>query len=77
VSFWLKIPVTVTVSVGGANNLLSFPTQIGVSYQVLYKDDLSDVTWQVLATPTGDLSGKTTVHTLRTTAKRFYRVVTM
>jgi hypothetical protein len=77
VSFWLKIPVTVTVSVGGANNLLSFPTQIGVSYQVLYKDDLSDVTWQVLATPTGDLSGKTTVHTLRTTAKRFYRVVTL
>jgi hypothetical protein len=77
VSFWLKIPVTITGSVSGANLLISFPTQIGVNYQVLYKDDLSDATWHVLATNTGDLSAMVTVPTARTTTKRFYRVNTL
>jgi hypothetical protein len=77
VSFWLKIPVTITPSLSGSNLLLSFPTQIGVSYQVLYKDDLSDATWQVLTTLTGDLSGQADVSTPRGSTKRFYWVNTL
>lgn len=77
VSFWLRIPVTITASVSGTNLVLSFPTQIGVTNQILYKDDLGDANWQVLQTVTGDLSGQATVPTPRSTAKRFYRVNTL
>ena len=74
VTFRAQIPVTITPSVSGANMILSFPTQTGASYQVLYKNDLSDASWQTLQTITGDLSGHTNISTTMPPTKRFYRV---
>jgi hypothetical protein len=68
--------VRITPSVSGTNLLLSFPTQVGVTNQILYKNDLSDATWQLLQTVVGDLSGQANVSTPRNFARRFYRVST-
>ncbi len=77
VNFWLRIPVSVTPSVSGANLMLSFPTQPGVTNQVLYKNDLSDADWQTLETVVGDLSGQAAVPAPMDVPKRFYRVSTL
>jgi hypothetical protein len=77
VSFVLRIPVTIAPSVSGTNLVLSFPTQVGVTNQVLYKNDLSDANWQLLQTVVGDLSGQANVSTPKNLARRFYRVNTL
>ncbi|HYG33684.1 MAG TPA: hypothetical protein VEC99_02805, partial [Clostridia bacterium] len=76
-NLFLKAPVTVTASTSGNSIRLSFPTQIGVSYQILYKNELSDANWQVLSTVTGDLSGSVSVTDVKGTGKRFYSVSTL
>jgi hypothetical protein len=50
-SLMKKIPVVVSVSKVGANINLSFLTQGATSYQVVYKDNLTDSSW----TPVGSL----------------------
>jgi hypothetical protein len=72
-----KIPVTVVVSLNGANARLSFPTQIGVQYQILFKNELTDSEYQVLTTLTGDLSGQAVVPDPVGTGRRFYIVNTL
>ena len=47
-SLFLKVPVRITPSIVGGNIRLSFATQIGVNYQVLWRDDLMNNTWQML-----------------------------
>jgi hypothetical protein len=74
VTFWLRIPVTIVPSFNKPNLVLSFPTQVGVTYQILYKNDFADATWQVLQTVNGDLSGQANVPTPTIPTKRFYRV---
>ena len=55
------------------NILLSFPTQSGLSYQVLYRNNLTTGSWQTLTTVPGD--GTThTVTDAPTTSGRFYRL---
>jgi hypothetical protein len=65
----------VTVGVAGGNIHLSFMTQSGYSYQVQYKNNLTDATW----TPLGSaLSGNNAVQSasdpVATSGHRFYRV---
>jgi hypothetical protein len=74
VSCWLRIPVSITPSVIKPNLLLSFPTQIGVTNQILYKNNLSDPTWQVLENVVGDLSGQANVPISMSVPQRFYRL---
>jgi hypothetical protein len=50
-SLMAKIPVTVTAGTSGGNLNLSWTSQAGTSYQVVYKDNLTDATW----TPVGGL----------------------
>lgn len=76
-NLFLKIPVAVKLSGSGSSRHLAFPTQLGVGYQVLYKNDLSDATWQVLATPTGDLTGQVSISDSSSATRRFYRVTTL
>lgn len=76
VNFWLRIPVTITPSVTGTNLMLSFPTQVGVTNQILFKNDLSDTAWQLLQTVVGDLSGQAAVPAPMSAPRRFYRVST-
>lgn len=76
-SLFLKLPVSLSLSLTGSSALLSFPTQIGVNYEVLYKNHLEDATWQVLQTVTGDLSGQATVTDPLGPGPRFYAVRTL
>lgn len=63
------------VARSGANVNLSFSTKAGFSYQVLFKDNLTDATWQSLTTVSGDGSIKS-VAVSPSTTRRFYRVGT-
>ena len=74
-SLLAKLRVTVSVSVSGGNVILSFPTQGATSYQVLYKNNLTDANWQLLTTVNGDGSVKTVSDPLGST--RLYRVNTL
>ena len=64
----------VSAALSGGNIILSFPTQAGVVYRVLSRDDLGSSTWTPLTTVTGDGSVKS-VSDPATGAQRYYRVV--
>ena len=70
----LQEPV-VKAAISGANVQLSFPTIYGVVYNVLYKAKLSDATWSVLTTVTGDGTVKT-VSDAKSAGARWYIVNT-
>jgi hypothetical protein len=80
VNFLMLVPAplpgqtVLTAAISGANINLSFLTQIGFSYQVQYKDDLTSPTW----TPLGSaVSGDGTLKTVIDSAggqRRFYRL---
>jgi hypothetical protein len=66
-------PITLTASLIGANLNISFPSQIGLTYQVEYKNDLADAVWTPVGGPiSGDGTTKTVSDTVGLT-KRFYR----
>jgi hypothetical protein len=65
---------TITASVGGGNITVSFPTQNGSNYQVLYKNKLTDASWIPLGSP---IAGNGAVKSASDTiagSTRFYRV---
>ena len=79
VNFLMLIPTVpkpkITATVGGGHITLSFPTTTGYSYQVLYKNNLTDATW----TPLGaSISGNSAVQSASDStvgnSHRFYRV---
>jgi hypothetical protein len=67
--------VTLAASVNGENIVISLATQVGLTYQVEYKSDLSDASW----TPLGNaISGNGAVQTINdklSVNSRFYRVL--
>jgi hypothetical protein len=71
------VPVTnLTASVSGNNINLSFSAGAGLDYSVLYKTNLTDATWSVLANNITDLCTNVTVTVTDTLTahSRFYRV---
>ena len=79
VNFFMLVAVApspkLTSSVNGGNIHISFPTQTGYSYQLLYKNNLTNSTW----TPVGAaVSGDGNVHSVNDAtagqSSRFYRV---
>jgi hypothetical protein len=63
-----------TATVSGGNIHISFPTQTGYSYQLQYKNNLTDANWISLGSP---LSGNGSIQTIDDSAAgntRFYRV---
>ena len=70
----LQEPV-VKAAISGANVQLSFPTIYGVKYNVLYKAKLTDASWSVLTTVTGDGTVKA-VSDSKSAAARLYIVNT-
>jgi hypothetical protein len=71
------VPVTnLTASVSGNNINLSFSARAGLDYSVLYKTNLTDATWSVLANNITDLCTNNTVTVTDSLAahSRFYRV---
>ena len=72
----LKIPVSLTFTVGGGNVNLAWKTQGATSYQVQYKDDLNAATWMDLEVVDGDGTVVTKSYSL-SNDPRFYRVLTL
>jgi hypothetical protein len=78
VNFFMLVPTTpspkITATVTGNNINVSFPTQSGYSYQLLYKNNLTDPTWTPIG---GAVSGDWSVHSVGDTTgitSRFYRL---
>jgi hypothetical protein len=78
VNFFMLVPVTpspkLTATVSGGNIHISFPTQNGYGYQLLYKNLLTDPNWTSLGSP---ISGNGSVQSVNDSAAgntRFYRV---
>lgn len=74
VTVTLHEPVVVPLA-SGSNVQLSFPTLYGPKYNVLYKTQLTDASWQLLTTVTGDGTVKTVSDPIGATS-RFYIVNT-
>ena len=69
-------PVLLNATVSGANILISFQTEAGLSYQVQYKTNLTDATWLALGSP---IAGDGTVKVVsdpHSGNSRFYRALT-
>src|SRR5262249_721323 len=80
VDFLMLVPAaspgqtTLAVAISGPNINLSFLSQTGFSYQIQYKNDLTDPTWTPLGSPvTGDGTLKT-VSDPNNGERRFYRL---
>jgi hypothetical protein len=77
-NYFMLVPasgITVKAASSGGKNALTFATQTGTTYWVLYRDDLLGNGWNVLTTVTGDGTSKTIPDSF-TSAHRFYKVVT-
>lgn len=75
-SLMTKLPVSIKASVSGGNITLSFLTQGATSYQVVYKDNLTDASWTPIgAVVPGDGSVKMASFAANS-AKKFYSVLT-
>jgi hypothetical protein len=70
----LREPVA-TTALSASQFQISFPTLFGPVYNVLYKNHLTDASWTLLTSVTGDGTVKT-VNDVRTGAQRFYTVNT-
>jgi hypothetical protein len=77
-SFFMFVPamdLILSAKTAGTNVLISFPTQTGVNYRLLYRADLSTGSWGLLTNIFGDGSVKS-VSEPATEAKGFYKVAT-
>ena len=70
------IPTTIKPSVSGNNYNISFATQDGSVYSVLYKTNLTDASWNVLASNIAGTGSTVTISDSITAQTRFYRVQT-
>ena len=76
-NYFMLVPssgITLTAARSGGNIVLSFPTLVGVTYRVLWRDDLTSGTWNLLTSVPGDGTVKSTSDPL-IGPKRFYKVV--
>ena len=61
-------------ALSGGNIIISFPTQTGFNYQVLYKTHLSDANWTPLGSPVAGNGSVQSVPDSAAGASRFYKV---
>ena len=79
VNFFMLVPAssgsfTITGSISGGTITVSFPTQNGSNYQLLYKDNLTDATWIPLGSPVAGNGSVESINQPASGTKRFYRV---
>lgn len=67
-------PLTLKASVSGGHPAISFATQTGSDYILLYKNNLSDASWTVQSITVGDGTTKTVTDTTGG-GQRFYKVL--
>ena len=74
-NFLMLVPVfAVNATESGSNAVLSFPSQSGFNFQVQYKTNLQDATWNSTTNLPGDNTVKSIADPVLSTA-RFYRIV--
>jgi hypothetical protein len=78
-NFFMLVPVTVSPTIsaalsGGIVNI-SFPTQIGATYQIQYKNHLTDSSWTALGSPVSGTGASASVQDPLGTGTRFYRAM--
>jgi hypothetical protein len=77
-NFLMLVPVAAPISIEasrtGGNMVLSFPTENGFTYQVQYKNNLTDSTWTDLGSALTGNGSVQTVTDAATAANRFYHV---
>ncbi|MDB6067591.1 MAG: hypothetical protein JWR26_3799 [Pedosphaera sp.] len=77
VGFFMLVPTApdliLTTTISGGNIHISFPTLNGSSYQVQYKNNLTDVSWTSLGSPIAGNGSIQTVNDPTTGITRFYR----
>jgi len=77
-SFFVLVPAppatTLTARVSGGTVTISFPTQNGFNYQVLYKNNLTDANWIALGSPIAGNGAVESATDSATGTHRFYRV---
>ena len=70
-------PVLLDIQVSGGGILLSWPTTLGVNYQIEYKDDLAAPAWTPLGSPVPGTGGSISVtNDITLSVQRFYRIIT-
>lgn len=78
VNFLMLVPATpepkLTASISGGQVTISFPTQTGYSYQVQYKNNLTDATWQNLGAALPGTGATRSAQDAASLSNRFYRV---
>jgi aryl-phospho-beta-D-glucosidase BglC (GH1 family) len=67
-------PLTINASYNNTNVLISFLTQSGFSYQVQYKNNLTDANWIPIGSPASGNNAVQSVADLVGESSRFYRV---
>jgi hypothetical protein len=76
-NFYMLVPAPapprIAIISSNANPVLSFPTQTGFSYLVVYKDQLDDTYWKLLKLVVGDGADKYILDPVFKT-QRFYKV---
>ncbi len=76
-NFYMLVPVpssaNITTFLSGTNAVLSFPTQTGFTYLVVYKDSLADMNWKLLSIVTGDGTMKAVTDPVNN-PQRFYKL---
>lgn len=76
-NFYMLVPVpssaNITTFLSGTNTVLSFPTQTGFTYLVVYKDSLADMNWKLLSIVTGDGTMKAVTDPVNN-PQRFYKL---
>jgi hypothetical protein len=67
-------PVSLTASLSGTNIMLSFPTEVGSTYTVYWKNNLLDPTWTQLGAPVSGNGSIMSVLDGISQSHRFYRL---
>jgi hypothetical protein len=78
VNFFMLVAVTpspkLTAAMSGGNIQISFPTQSGYSYQLQYKNNLTDPNWTSVGSPVSGDGTVKSVSDAATLSNRFYHV---
>ena len=73
-SLWLNPTFSISAAGSGANGSITFPTESWHSYQVQYKDVLTDPGWSNLGSPVGGNDTQQTINDPTPATRRFYRM---
>jgi hypothetical protein len=70
-----KNSVSLSASMPGASPVISFPSQAGASYMLVYSSSLNPASWQFLTMIGGDGTTKSYTDTSATGSTRYYRAI--